>query len=185
MPWILTVVLGGFINSSAAILWGVLAPVAALVFTTGGTAPRWFAAYFALVVLTALVQPLSGPSGNDLPPWLITAFFIMNIGAPSAVVFLLLHHFVRQLRHLNREMGRLSSFPELNPAAIVEMDVSGRISYFNPAAARLFPEVAQGVFPLLPDVASVARRSSRRTARITFARSSSATSGTSRCCSWS
>ncbi len=36
---------------------------------------------------------------------------------------------------------RLSSFPELSPSPIIEMDQLGRLTYLNPAAIREFPEL--------------------------------------------
>jgi signal transduction histidine kinase/CheY-like chemotaxis protein/PAS domain-containing protein len=50
-------------------------------------------------------------------------------------------HQAAQLRRTQREVARLGSFPELNPAAIIEIDPSGQVHYLNPAAAALFPEV--------------------------------------------
>jgi GAF domain-containing protein len=63
----------------------------------------------------------------------------------------------RQLERAQRELARLGSFPELNPAAIVEMDLAGRIHYFNPAAKRLIPDCCEGDFssPLLDDLLSL------------------------------
>jgi PAS domain S-box-containing protein len=46
----------------------------------------------------------------------------------------------QKLQQLDQEIGRLSSFPELNPAAIVETDLAGHIHYLNPAAKKLFPD---------------------------------------------
>jgi signal transduction histidine kinase/CheY-like chemotaxis protein len=46
----------------------------------------------------------------------------------------------RQLQHANHELARLSSFPELNPAAIIEIDWHGQVHYMNPAALTQFPE---------------------------------------------
>jgi PAS domain-containing protein len=37
----------------------------------------------------------------------------------------------------------LASFPKLNPNPVVEADSAGRVSYANPAAEKLFPEVAE------------------------------------------
>jgi signal transduction histidine kinase/DNA-binding response OmpR family regulator/HPt (histidine-containing phosphotransfer) domain-containing protein len=45
-----------------------------------------------------------------------------------------------QILQLRAEVARLGSFPELNPAAIIEFDLSGQIHYLNPAAAEMFPE---------------------------------------------
>jgi signal transduction histidine kinase/DNA-binding response OmpR family regulator len=152
-PWLLMLALGGFVNSSAVILWGLLAPIGALIFAAARSAPRWFLAYLALVVVSGVLQPFLRVD-NNLPPWLITVLFVLNIGATSAFVFFLLYYFVRQLQHVNQELSRLSSFPELNPSAIVELDASGRVYYLNPAAKEQFPEWREAALqsPLLTDL---------------------------------
>ena len=40
-------------------------------------------------------------------------------------------------------LARLASFPELIPNAIIEMDLAGRVTYLNPAAAAKFPNLRQ------------------------------------------
>ena len=40
-------------------------------------------------------------------------------------------------------LARLASFPELIPNAIIEMDLAGRVTYLNPAAAAKFPKLRQ------------------------------------------
>ncbi|MFC2029397.1 GAF domain-containing protein [Chloroflexota bacterium] len=45
----------------------------------------------------------------------------------------------KDLRQTRMEVERLGSFPELNPAAIVELDLAGEVHYLNPAAQQLFP----------------------------------------------
>jgi diguanylate cyclase (GGDEF)-like protein len=40
-------------------------------------------------------------------------------------------------------LARLASFPELIPNAIIEMDLAGRVTYLNPAAAAKFPSLRQ------------------------------------------
>ncbi len=49
-------------------------------------------------------------------------------------------HQMEQLQQARQEVARLGSFPELNPAAIIELDLSGQAHYMNPAAVELFPE---------------------------------------------
>lgn len=39
-----------------------------------------------------------------------------------------------------KELSRLATFPELNPAAIIELDGQGQVHYMNPAAKDQFPE---------------------------------------------
>ncbi len=59
------------------------------------------------------------------------------------------------------ELGRLASFPELNPHPVLELDGAGQLTYLNPAAVRLFPDLpARGrAHPLLAglDLAAGAR----------------------------
>jgi signal transduction histidine kinase/DNA-binding response OmpR family regulator/HPt (histidine-containing phosphotransfer) domain-containing protein/PAS domain-containing protein len=159
IPWLLMVALGGFVASSAVILWGLLAPIGAMIFAGPRSARRWFLAYAALVIVGGLLEPILR-SGNSLPPGLITAFFVMNIGAPSAIVFFLLYYFVGRLEDANRELGRLATFPELNPFAIIEVDLAGHVHYANPAAREMFPECCESVVrsPLLEDLSSVAAK---------------------------
>jgi len=157
IPWLLMLALGGFVPSSAVVLWGLLAPIGAMTFDSPRAAPRWFAAYAALVIAGGLLQPLL-QMDNSLPPWLINAFFVLNIGVPSAIVFSLLHFFVGRVERANRELGRLATFPELNPFAIIEVDLAGRVHYANPAAKEMFPECCESVVqsPLLEDLSSIA-----------------------------
>lgn len=59
-----------------------------------------------------------------------------------------------KFREAAEESARIASFAELNPSAIVEMDLDGRIHYRNPSAAEMFPECsADGTAsPILADV---------------------------------
>lgn len=60
----------------------------------------------------------------------------------------------QQLEFTRQELARLASFPELNPAAIIELDLEGKVYYMNPAAREQFPDWADlGVrSPLLADL---------------------------------
>ncbi len=46
----------------------------------------------------------------------------------------------QKLEHANRELGRLATFPELNPGPIIEVDLEGAIHYINRAGEALFPD---------------------------------------------
>lgn len=95
LPFLLMLALGGFVNSSAVILWSLICPLGALLFSEPRQAPRWFLAYLGLVVLSGFLQPYLRIS-NNLSPTLITVFFVMNIGAVSGIAFVLLSYFVDQ-----------------------------------------------------------------------------------------
>ncbi len=42
-----------------------------------------------------------------------------------------------------QELARLASFPELNPNIVLETDLDGHITYLNPAARNLFPDLEE------------------------------------------
>lgn len=95
LPFVLMFVLGGFINSSAVILWSFLCPLGALVFDKRQRAMRWFLAFLALVVISGVLAPVT-QAPNNLPPTLVLIFFVLNISAVSTTVFFTLHYFVGQ-----------------------------------------------------------------------------------------
>ena len=95
LPFLLQLALGGFVSSSAVILWSLLCPLGALLFDEPRRAPRWFAAFAAMVVASGAIQPYLN-TANNLPAWLVIALFVMNIVTISAIVFTLLFSFVAQ-----------------------------------------------------------------------------------------
>jgi adenylate cyclase len=99
LPFALHLALGGFVNSSAVILWSVMCPLGALIFEQPGRALRWAAAYVALVLLCGLLQPIL-PAANRLPEGVRLALFVMNIGTVTALALALLYVFVRQKNDL-------------------------------------------------------------------------------------
>jgi adenylate cyclase len=95
LPFLLMLSLGGFINSSGVILWSLMSPFGALLFSDPREAPRWLLGYLGLVVLSGFLQPYV-QLGHHLSPAVITFFFVLNIGVISAVAVVLLYYFVRQ-----------------------------------------------------------------------------------------
>lgn len=95
LPFLLMVALGGFVNSSAVILWALLCPMGALVFSGLRSAVRWFLLYLGLVIFSGFLQPLAR-SDNHLSPVLVNVFFVLNVGAVSSIAFIFLSHFVSQ-----------------------------------------------------------------------------------------
>ncbi|HEY8759038.1 MAG TPA: adenylate/guanylate cyclase domain-containing protein [Candidatus Limnocylindria bacterium] len=95
LPFVLMVVLGGFVPSSVVVAWAFVAPLGALAFATPREAVRWFIAYIALVFLTGFLGG-SLRSTNNLPPGVVLALFVLNIAGVSIVVFLALYASVRE-----------------------------------------------------------------------------------------
>jgi len=95
LPFLLMVALGGFINSSAVILWSLLAPLGALLVAGRRIATYWFVAFVGLVVISRILQPHVRAS-NHLSDGVVFLFFVLNIVAVSFVAFVLLQYFVGQ-----------------------------------------------------------------------------------------
>ncbi len=93
LPFLLQIVLGGFVSASAVIIWSLLAPLGALAMGDRRQAVVWFLAYTALVFAAHLVQP-SLQIENNLAPAAVAGFFIANIVAATGVCFFALHYFV-------------------------------------------------------------------------------------------
>jgi guanylate cyclase len=84
LPFLLMIALGGFIKSSAVILWSLLSPLGAMLFDEPRHGLRWLAAYLSLAIVSGYFEfyPLVSSS---LSPTTITVFFILNIGVVSSI----------------------------------------------------------------------------------------------------
>ena len=89
------VALGGFINGSAVTLWALISPLGALLFDEPRHAPRWFAAFTFLVVLSGFLQSHLR-FANSLLPVLVIFFFVINILGVGSLVFLMIFYFAGQ-----------------------------------------------------------------------------------------
>lgn len=152
-PALLTLALGGLEPSSGVILWSLLAPLGALVFTTIPLAWTWFGAFLALLVATIPLASAVRPDGAEMPERVVRAFAALNIAGVALVAFTLLALFVRQreaalarvesllLNILPGEIaGRLQADPEtiadhFDEASILFADVVD----FTPLSSRLDP----------------------------------------------
>lgn len=95
LPFLLMVALGGFIQSSGVILWALISPTVALLFFEPYRAFRWLAAYLGLVALSGFLEFRTFVS-SSLSSVIVTLFFVMNIGAVSIILIILLAYFVSQ-----------------------------------------------------------------------------------------
>jgi response regulator RpfG family c-di-GMP phosphodiesterase len=78
----------------------------------------------------------------------------------------LLRHIRRAMdrQQTQREITRLASFPGMNPSPVLEVNVDGELTYINPAAAKVFPDlvVAQPVLGALGDLSVALGNGERR-----------------------
>src|SRR5262249_54215800 len=74
LPFAMQIVLGGFVGSSAVILWSFIAVVMALLFGGAREALAWFVAFGCAVVAATALRP-GLAIDNRLPGGLVLAFF--------------------------------------------------------------------------------------------------------------
>jgi guanylate cyclase len=86
---------GGFLPSGGVGLWGILAPLGALVFLDVRQAVRWFVAF----VLVFLLLGVAGEvlfADADLPIWFTSTMLALNVIGAGSVAFTLLATFANQ-----------------------------------------------------------------------------------------
>ena len=94
-PTIAMAFVGGFVSSGAVGLWGILAPLGALVFNGARSGVRWFVAFVALFVVSGTIGEIAG-LGPTFPSWFAPTMIALNVAVAGSVVFGLLAQFVRQ-----------------------------------------------------------------------------------------
>ena len=94
LPFLLQWSLGGLTTSGAVVLWSILAPVGALMFTGTTRSIPWFIAYALLMAFSGLQSSGSSWQQVALPNNMVVFSFVMNLGGVSAIVFVLLRYFV-------------------------------------------------------------------------------------------
>jgi signal transduction histidine kinase len=94
LPFLLQLALGGYVAGSAVVLWAILGPLFAVMYASERQVVVWFGVFLAAVVVAGVAQPSLDPD-NSLPHWLITVFFVLNVGVVSGIALGILLNFVR------------------------------------------------------------------------------------------
>lgn len=92
LPWLVTLSLGGFRESSAVIIWAALCPLGSLLLDDLPHTLIWIVGFSILLVVSAILQPHL--VSTRLPDAFVTWFFVLNIGVVIGITFGLLYYFV-------------------------------------------------------------------------------------------
>jgi len=95
-PTLSMVPLGGFLGAGGVGLWGILAPLAALVFSDVRSAARWYVAYVVVFLGSGIAGELIGSVGHTVPRWFTSTMLAANVAVGGTIVFTLLALFARQ-----------------------------------------------------------------------------------------
>jgi diguanylate cyclase (GGDEF)-like protein len=104
LPFALMWSLGGFANGSAVMIWAFFAPLAALFFLDLGSARRWFVAFIALLIFSALMDSWLQGLVRPMPPTLNTLYFLMNMGMGFILISMVLYYFVKDRERAYQEL---------------------------------------------------------------------------------
>jgi guanylate cyclase len=95
-PTLSMIPLGGFVDAGGVGLWGILAPLGALVFSDVRSAVRWFVAFLVVFLGSGFVGEIVGPVWDPVPDWFTSTMLALNIAVGGLIVFTLLAVFAKQ-----------------------------------------------------------------------------------------
>jgi class 3 adenylate cyclase len=159
LPFLLQWNLGGYVASSAVSLWALVGVFGALFFYSARQAVPWFVVFFALSIVSGVIDLTSALSPAAIPSVVQIAFFVLNILGVSVTAYLLLQYSVRArdaalaqsdgllLNVLPRSIAeRLKRDPGVIAERFEEVTVLfADVADFTPFAERTSPERVVGV----------------------------------------
>jgi len=104
LPALLQASLGGFVASSAMILWATFTPLAALALQGLRRSVVWFVAFFVELVVLGLLDPRLSQDAAALPVGLVIAFFVLNVMGLTLSAYVMLGYFVEQRERARRAL---------------------------------------------------------------------------------
>jgi hypothetical protein len=104
LPALLQASLGGFVASSAMILWAIFTPLAALALQGLRRSVVWFVAFFAELVVLGLLDPRLSQDPAALPTGLVITFFVLNVMGLTLSAYVMLGYFVEQRERARRAL---------------------------------------------------------------------------------
>jgi adenylate cyclase len=138
---------GGFLPSGGVGLWGILAPLGALVFLEVRDAIRWFGLFVVVFLATGIAGEIFFPDA-DLPIGFTSTMLALNVIGAGAVAFTLLASFANQrnvaLAALRVEQQKSESLLlNILPRSIAERlkATSGTIADHFDSASILFADI--------------------------------------------
>jgi guanylate cyclase len=94
-PTLSMIPVGGILASGGVGIWGVLAPLGALIFIDVRSGVRWFVAFLA-VFLGSGIAGVVLVSTSSLPAWFVNVMLALNITVGGSIIFTLLAVFAQQ-----------------------------------------------------------------------------------------
>jgi guanylate cyclase len=104
LPLLVHIALGGFVNSSVAVIYALGGAVQALSYVGARKGKWWFAVFCGVIVIAALMDGRLSENPPYVPEWAITTFFAVNLIASAAIAIITLSIYVRSRDVLAAEL---------------------------------------------------------------------------------
>ncbi|MFK5635999.1 adenylate/guanylate cyclase domain-containing protein [Ornithinimicrobium sp. LYQ103] len=104
LPALLQASLGGFVASSAMVLWALFVPLAALALLGVRQSLVWLVTFLGEVTVLAVVDPLLVQQAADLPRGIVIWFFVLNVLGVTVSAYVMLAYFVEQRARVHRAL---------------------------------------------------------------------------------
>ena len=141
-PTLSMIPLGGFLGSGGVGLWGILAPLGALVFNDVRSAVRWYVAFVVVFLGSGLAGEIIGPVWEPLPVWFTSTMLALNIAVGGTIVFLLLAVFASQRREALAALRQEQEKAENLLLNILPRSIADRLKDERQPIADQFPSAS-------------------------------------------
>ncbi len=121
MPFFMQWIIGGFEASSGIAIWGVMAPVGALMILGTRQSAPWFLLFFTLLMFSWWMNGIFANYAPPIPKQIRSIFFLVNIGGASTLLYFLMRFFEAQ-----RDIA-MSALDRKNQQLAKEQDRSERL----------------------------------------------------------
>jgi adenylate cyclase len=123
-PFVLQWALGDFVSASGVVLWGLLAPIGAILLIGARESIPWFVAYIFLIALSAVFDYESATAGlkaRSIPPGTTVVFFALNFATIASIVYFLLRYAAAERERATKKLA------EAHGLLQIEQDRSERL----------------------------------------------------------
>ncbi len=144
LPFLFQWSLGGFVPSGAAMLWAMVALISMITIQSTKHNVFWLLVYVGLTVISGVINTkvANYVSYVDIPEFLSTVFFVLNISIISLCAVGLNIYFVKRHEMLQHDLKssetKLKSIVEYIGKAIINVDRNGIIQFVNKNSSEIF-----------------------------------------------
>lgn len=133
LPFLLMWSLGGFAAGSMVMIWAIFSPIAAVMFLEKRAALKWFLMYFALILISVLIDGYVAIVFPPLPDIAKSIFYLLNMGFGSAGLYLLVSYTINEEKRAIKADLRIAASAFEAQEGLMITDAQGVILRINQA----------------------------------------------------